>query len=89
MHLFGGPFAAANIPVVHTLHMAIMPTFDEEPEEPQERDEMIGRNTAYHYLPKIIRIGSVVQALMQFFHMHDQLEQTLTISFPYIYHIID
>ena len=35
--LSGGPSPAANIPVVHTLLMAIQPTFDLEPEEPRKR----------------------------------------------------
>ena len=40
--LSGGPSPATNIPVVHTLLMAIQSTFDLEPEEPWERYEMNG-----------------------------------------------
>ena len=45
-HLSGGPSPATNIPVVHTLLMAIQATFDLEPEEPQKRYEKNGRITA-------------------------------------------
>ena len=38
-HLSGGPSPATNIPVVHTLLMAIESTFDLEPEEPRKRYE--------------------------------------------------
>ena len=41
--LSGGPSPATNIPVVHTLLMAIQSTFDLEPEEPQKRYEKNGR----------------------------------------------
>ena len=41
--LSGGPSAATNIPVVHTLLMAIQSTFDLEPKVPQKRYEKIGR----------------------------------------------
>ena len=41
-HLSGGPFPATNIPVVHTLLMAIQSTFDLEPEEPRKRYEKNG-----------------------------------------------
>ena len=34
--LSGGPSPATNIPVVHTLLMAIQSTFDLEPEEPRK-----------------------------------------------------
>ena len=44
--LSGGPSPATNFPVVHTLHMAIVSTFDLEPEEPRERYEKNGRVTA-------------------------------------------
>ena len=46
VHLSGGPSAATNIPVVHTLLMAIQSTFDLEPEEPRKGYEKIGRITA-------------------------------------------
>ena len=35
--LSGGPSQATNIPVVHTLLMAIQSTFDLEPEKPRKR----------------------------------------------------
>ena len=41
--LSGGPSPATNIPVVHTLLMAIQSTFDLEPEEPRKRYEKNGR----------------------------------------------
>ena len=43
--LSGGPPPATNIPVVHTLHMAIQSTFDLEQEEPRKRYEKNGRVT--------------------------------------------
>ena len=44
--LSGGPSPATNIPVVHTLLMAIQSTFDLEPEEPRKRYEKNRRVTA-------------------------------------------
>ena len=44
--LSGGPSPATNIPVVHTLLMAIHSTFDFEPKEPRKRYEKNGRVTA-------------------------------------------
>ena len=44
--LSGGPSPATNIPVVHTLLMAIQSTFDLELEEPRKRYEKNGRFTA-------------------------------------------
>ena len=44
--LSGGPSPATNIPVVHTLLMAIQSTFDLEPEEPRKWYEKNGRVTA-------------------------------------------
>ena len=44
-HLSGGPSPATNTPVVHTLLMAIQPTFGLEPEEPRKRYEKNGRVT--------------------------------------------
>ena len=44
--LSGGPSPATNIPVVHTLLMAIQWTFDLEPEEPRKRYEKNGRAMA-------------------------------------------
>ena len=37
-----GPSAPTNIPVVHTLLMAVQPTFDLEPEEPQKGIKSLG-----------------------------------------------
>ena len=47
--LSGGPSPATNIPVVHTLLMAIQSTFDLEPKEPRKRYEKNGRLTAIIY----------------------------------------
>ena len=44
--LSGGTSPATNIPVVHTLLMAIQLTFDLEPEEPRRWYEKNGRVTA-------------------------------------------
>ena len=44
--LSGGPSPATNIPVVHTLVMAIQSTFCLEPKEPRKRYEKNGRVTA-------------------------------------------
>ena len=44
--LSGRPSPATNIPVVHTLLMAIQLTFDLEPEEPWKRYKKNGRVTA-------------------------------------------
>ena len=50
--LCGGPSPATNIPVVHTLLMAIQSTSDLEPEEPRERYEKNGRVTAIILIQK-------------------------------------
>ena len=50
--LSGGPSPATNIPVVHTLLMAIQSTFDLEPEEPLKRYEKNGRVTAIIFVQK-------------------------------------
>ena len=50
--LSGGPSPATNIPVVHTLLMAIQSTFDLEPEEPWKRYEKNGRVTAILFVQK-------------------------------------
>ena len=42
----GWPSPVTNIPVVHTLLMALQSTFDLEPEEPQKRNDKNGRVTA-------------------------------------------
>ena len=44
-HLSGGPSPATNIPVVHTLLMAIQSTFYLETKEPRKRYEKNGRVT--------------------------------------------
>ena len=63
VRLSGGPSAATNIPMVHTLLMAIQSTFDLEPEE-KVLEEQEGYSD--HSCPKIIQIGPVVQVLEQF-----------------------
>ena len=50
--LSGGPSPATNIPVVHTLLMAIHCTFNLEPEEPQKRYEKNGRAMAIILIQK-------------------------------------
>ena len=53
-HLSGGPSPATNIPVVHTLLMAIQSTFDLEPEEHQKgmrRTEGLQRSSSSKNLP--------------------------------------
>ena len=75
--LSGGPSPVTNIPVVHTLLMAIQSTFDLEPEEPRKRYEWKGYSD--HPRPKIVQIGPVVQALEQFSRMQSECEQTLVI----------
>ena len=72
--LSGGPSPATNIPVVHTLLMAIQSTFDLEPEEPRKKYEKKGRVTAII----IVQIGPVVQALEQFSRMQSEREQTFS-----------
>ena len=44
--LSGGPSPATNIPVVHTLLMAVQSSFGLELEEPRKRYEKNGRVTA-------------------------------------------
>ena len=56
--LSGGPSPATNIPVVHTLLMAIQSSFDLEPEGYSD-----------HPRPKIVQNGPVVPALEQFSRM--------------------
>ena len=70
--LCGGPSPATNIPVVHTLLMAIQSIFDLEPEEPRKRYEKNGRVTAI-----ILVQGPVVQALEQYSRMQSERKQTL------------
>ena len=52
VRLSGGPSPATNIPVVHTLLMAIQSTFDLEPEKPRKRYEKNGRVTATIFVQK-------------------------------------
>ena len=64
-HLSGRHSPATNIPVVHTLLMAVQPTFAVEPEEPRKRYEKNGRVTAIIFVnKKEFPIGCpVVQAI--------------------------
>ena len=57
---FGGPSLATNIPVVHTLLMAIQSTFDLEPEEPRKRYEKNGRVTAIIRVQKSSSIRAIL-----------------------------
>ena len=75
--LSGGPSPATNIPVIHTLLMAIQSTFDLEPEEPWKRYEKNGRVTAIILVQQSSKIGPVVQTLEQFSCMQSEREQTL------------
>ena len=50
--LSGGPSPATNIPVVYTLLMAILSSFDLEPEEPRKRYEKNGSVTAIIHVQK-------------------------------------
>ena len=72
-----GPSPATNIPVVHTLLMAIQSTFNLESEEPIKRYEKNGNGYSDHPSPKIGQIGPVVQALEQFSRMQSEREQAL------------
>ena len=56
-HLSGGPSAATNIPVVHTL-LAIQLTFDLEPEEHRKRYEKNGRVTVIILVQKLSHMSS-------------------------------
>ena len=56
--LSGGPSAATNIPVVHTLLMATQSTSDLEPEEPKKRNEKNGgRVTAIILIQKSSKLA--------------------------------
>ena len=55
--LSGGPSAATNIPVVHTLLMTIQPTFDLEPEKLLKRYEKNGRVTAIILVQKLSKLA--------------------------------
>ena len=66
----GGSSPATNIPVAHTLLMAIQSTLYLKPEEPRKRYEKNGRASySDRPCPKIVQIGPVVQALEQFSRM--------------------
>ena len=52
VRLSGGPSPATNIPVIHTLLMAIQLTFDLEPEKPWKGYEKNGRFTAIIFIQK-------------------------------------
>ena len=75
--LSGGPSPATNIPVVHTLLMAIQSTFDLEPVEASKKVREEREGYSDHPRPKIIQIGPVVEALEQFSRMQSEREQTL------------
>ena len=55
--LSGGPSPATNIPVVHTLLMAIQSTFDLEPEETRKKYEKNGRVTAIILVQKSSKLA--------------------------------
>ena len=74
--LCGGPSPATNIPVVHTLLMAIQSTFELQPEELRKYEKNV-RVTMITLFQKIVQIGPVVQAIEQFSRMQSEREQTL------------
>ena len=51
-HLSGRPSPATNIPVVHTLLVAIQSTSGLEPEKPRKKYEKDGRVTAFILVQK-------------------------------------
>ena len=53
--LSGGPSPATNIPVVHTLLMAIQSTPDLEPKESRKRHEKNGRVIAIILVQKMVQ----------------------------------
>ena len=55
--LSGGPSPATNIPVVHTLLMAIQSTFDLEPEEPRKRYQKNRRVIAINLVQKSSKLA--------------------------------
>ena len=55
--LSGRPSPATNIPVLHTLLMAIQSTFDFEPVEPRKRYEKDGRVTAIIFFQKSSKLA--------------------------------
>ena len=57
VRLSGRPSAATNIPVVHTLLMAIQSTFDLEPKGPRKRYEKNGRDTAIILVQKSSKLA--------------------------------
>ena len=60
VRLSGGPSPATNIPVVHTLLMAIQSTFDLEREEPRKKVQEEREGYSDHSRPKIVQIDQVV-----------------------------
>ena len=72
--LSGGPSPATNIPVVHTLIMAIQSTFDLEPCSVKKGMRRTGGLWR-------VQICPVVQALEQFSRMQSEREQTLVICY--------
>ena len=77
--LSGGHSVATNIPVVHTLLMAIQSTSYLEPEEPPKRYEKEQESYGNRSRPKIVQIGPVVQALEQFSCMQSERKQNLVV----------
>ena len=57
VRLSGGPSPATNIPVVHTLLMAIQSSFDLEPEEPRKRYENNRSVTAIIFVQKSSKLA--------------------------------
>ena len=57
VRLSGGPSTITNIPVVHTLLMAIESTFDLEPKEPRKGYEKIGRVTVIILIQKSSKLA--------------------------------
>ena len=66
--LSGGPSPATNIPVVHTLPMAIQSIFYLEPEELRKRYEKNGRITAIILVQKLSKLAcsSSVRAILPY-----------------------
>ena len=75
--LSGGPSPDTNIPVVHTLLMAIQSTFDLEPRGASKKVREEREAYSDHPRTKIVQIGPVLQALEQFSRMQSEREQTI------------
>ena len=82
--LSGGPSPATNIPVVHTLLLAIQSTIDFRAREASKKVWEEREGYSDHPRPNIVQIGPVVQALEQFSRMQSEREQTLVNIFPEI-----